>query len=124
LANNHPRRPADGRPDGDAEIRVSALSLHAEYFVPQGFHGVMATPVLANGNHCGVLVAFGSQRRGDFEEPDIAELAGLATHFSRAVGLRLDRVRLMDELNVQHNVLDDFENGILLLDTTLRVSRR
>jgi len=96
-------------------------ALHAEYFVPQGFHSVMAAPVLANGRHCGVVVAFGSRRRGDFEERDLVELAGLAGHLSRAIGLRLDRARLAEDLRARNLVLDDAPDGVLLLDAMLRV---
>ena len=114
-----------GRPMADQMVMPKAeflrSALHAEYFVPQGFHSVMAAPVLANGSHCGVVVAFGSRRRGDFEEPDLAELAGLAGHLSRAIGLRLDRARLVEDLHARNHILDDAPDGIVLLDSTLRV---
>jgi len=97
-------------------------ALHAEYFVPQGFHSVMAAPVLANGSHCGVVVAFGSRRRGDFDEPYLAELAGLAGHLSRAIGLRLDCARLTEDLHARNHVLDDAPDGILLLDKHIKTS--
>jgi DNA-binding CsgD family transcriptional regulator len=96
-------------------------ALHAEYFVPQGFHSVMAAPVLASDNHCGVVVGFGDRQRGDFEAPDLAELAGLAAHLSRAISLRLDRMRLAADLEARGHVLDDVEDGMVLLDATLRV---
>jgi hypothetical protein len=53
-----------GRPMADQMVMSKAeflcSALHAEYLVPQGFHSVMAAPVLANGSHCGVVVAFGT----------------------------------------------------------------
>ena len=59
-----------GRPLADQMVMPKPeflrSALHAEYFVPQGFRSVMAAPVLANGSHCGVMVAFGSRQRGDF----------------------------------------------------------
>jgi GAF domain-containing protein/DNA-binding CsgD family transcriptional regulator len=114
-----------GRPLADQMVMPKAeflrSALHAEYFVPQGFHSVMAAPVLANGSHSGVVVAFGSRRRGDFEEPDLAELEDLASHLSRAISLRLDRTRLMEDLHARNHVLDDAPDGILLLDAALGV---
>jgi DNA-binding CsgD family transcriptional regulator len=114
-----------GRPMADQMVMPKPeflrSALHAEYFVPQGFHSVMAAPVLANGSHCGVLVAFGSRRRGDFEEPDLAGLESVANHLSRAIGLRLERARLMEDLHARNHVMDDAPDGILLLDEMLRV---
>jgi DNA-binding CsgD family transcriptional regulator/GAF domain-containing protein len=114
-----------GRPMADQMVTPKPgflrSALHAEDFVPQGFHSVMAAPVLANGSHCGVVVAFGSRGRGDFEASDLAELDGLASHLSRAIGLRLDRARLIEDLQARNHVLDDAPDGVLLLDATLRV---
>jgi DNA-binding CsgD family transcriptional regulator len=66
-------------------------------------------------------VAFGGNARSDFEERDLDDLAGLARHLSRALSLRLDRVRLMEDLAARNRVLDDGEDGIVLLDGSLRV---
>jgi DNA-binding CsgD family transcriptional regulator len=114
-----------GRPMADHMVMPKSeflrSALHAEYFVPQGFHSVMAAPVLASDNHCGVVVGFGDRQRGDFEAPDLAELADLADHLSRAISLRLDRMRLAADLEARGHVLDDVEDGMVLLDAKLRV---
>jgi len=96
-------------------------ALHAEWFVPQGFHSVMAAPVMANGSHCGVVVAFGGRARGDFEALDLDQLGRLGRHLSQALSLRLDRMRLADALQARNHVLDELADGVLLLDKDCRV---
>ena len=114
-----------GRPTADQMVMPKSefvrTPLHAEWFVPQGFHSVMAAPVLANGDHCGVVVAFGSERRGDFEAAELSLLAGIAGHLSQAIGLRLDRVRLTEALRARDDVLEDMDDGILFLSGQLQV---
>jgi DNA-binding CsgD family transcriptional regulator len=96
-------------------------ALYSEWFAPQDFHSVMAAPVMTNGSHCGVVVTFGSKQRGEFDETDLGHLAGLARHLSRALALRLDRMRLMDELQVRNRCLDEVSEGVLLLDGKFHV---
>ncbi|MGH7154330.1 MAG: GAF domain-containing protein [Acetobacteraceae bacterium] len=96
-------------------------ALHAEWFVPQGFHSVMAAPVMARGSHCGVVVTFGSEQRGDFDDADLDRLAHLARHLSRALGLRLDRARLAAEFGTGNQALDELTEGVLLLDGKYRL---
>jgi PAS domain-containing protein len=95
--------------------------LYAEWFAPQGFHGVMAAPILARGSLSGVVVAFCSKSRTDFAESDLDLLAGFAPHLGRAVWLRLERDRSLAELNANRQILDDAEDAVLLLDSGLQV---
>ncbi len=114
-----------GRPMADhmvvpkSEFLRSAL--YAEWFVPQGFHSVMAAPVMANGSHSGVVVTFGSKQRGDFGGADLEWLGRLAKHFSRALGLRLDRIRLYNELQARNQVFDELNEDVFLLDGIFKV---
>jgi PAS domain-containing protein len=95
--------------------------LYAEWFAPQGFHGVIAAPILARDSLSGVVVAFCSKSRTDFAEEDLDLLAGFAPHLGRAVWLRLERERFLAELNANRQILDDTEDAVLLLDSGLRV---
>ncbi len=114
-----------GRPMADHMVLPKSeflrSALYAEWFVPQGFHSVMAAPVMANGSHSGVVVTFGSRRRSDFDEDDLEWLGRLARHFSRALGLRLDRIRLEEELRARQNAFDELNEGVLLLDAAFKV---
>jgi GAF domain-containing protein len=84
-----------GRPMADWMVmpksELVASPLYAEWFVPQGFHGVMAAPILARENLSGVVVAFRGKSRSDFAESDLDLLSGFALHLGRAVWLRLER---------------------------------
>ena len=114
-----------GRPMADQMVMPKSeflrSALHAEWFVPQGFHSVMAAPVMAKGSHSGVVVTFGSKQRDDFDAADLEQLGGLARHLSRALGLRLDRTRLIDELHTRNEILERRSDGVFLLDGKLRV---
>jgi DNA-binding CsgD family transcriptional regulator len=95
--------------------------LYAEWFAPQGFHGVMAAPILARDSLSGVVVAFCSESRTDFAESDLNLLAGFAPHLGRAVWLRIEREGVLAELNANRQILDDTEDPVLLLDSGLQV---
>jgi PAS domain-containing protein len=95
--------------------------LYEEWFAPQGFHGVMAAPVLARESLSGVVVAFCSKRRGDFAEGDLDLLAGFAPHLGRAVVLRLERAQFLADLRADQQILDETDDALLLLDAELQV---
>jgi PAS domain-containing protein len=95
--------------------------LYAEWFAPQGFHGVIAAPILARESLSGVVVAFCSKSRSDFSESDLDLLAGFAPHLGRAVSLRLERERFLAELRADRQILDDSDDAVLLLDNELQV---
>jgi PAS domain-containing protein len=98
-----------------------ASPLYAEWFAPQGFHGVMAAPILGRESLSGVVVAFCSKRRSDFAEEDLDLLAGFAPRLGRAVSLRLEREQFLADLNANRQILDDTEDAVLPLDGRLRV---
>jgi len=114
-----------GRPMADWMVmpksELVGSPLYAEWFAPQGFHGVMAAPILARENLSGVVVAFCSKSRRDFAESDLDLLSGFAPHLGRAVWLRLERERFLAELNADRQILDDTEDAVLLLDNELQV---
>jgi len=114
-----------GRPMADWMVmpksELVASPLYTEWFVPQGFHGVMAAPILARESLSGVVVAFCGKRRGDFAEADVNLLAGFAPHLGRAVSMRLEREQLLGELHVNRQLLDQAEDAVLLLDRELQV---
>jgi PAS domain-containing protein len=113
------------RPMGDWMVmpksELVGSPLYAEWFAPQGFHGVMAAPILARESLSGVVVAFCSKSRSDFSESDFDLLAGFAPHLGRAVSLRLERERFLAELNANRQILDDSDDAVLLLDNELQV---
>jgi PAS domain-containing protein len=114
-----------GRPMADWMVmpksELVGSPLYAEWFAPQGFHGVMAAPILARENLSGVVVAFCSKRRSDFAESDLDLLAAFAPHLGRAVWLRLERDGFLADLRADRQILDDSENAVLLLDGGLQV---
>jgi DNA-binding CsgD family transcriptional regulator len=114
-----------GRPMTDwmvmAKSELHRSALYAEWFAPQGFHGVMAAPMLARASLSGVVVAFCSENRGDFEEADLKYLADLAPHLGRAVALHLEREQLLTDLSASRKFFEDAEQAVLLLDADLRV---
>jgi PAS domain-containing protein len=114
-----------GRPMADWMVMPKSelvdSPLYTEWFAPQGFHGVMAAPILAHESLSGVVVAFCSKSRRDFSESDLDLLAGLAPHLGRAVSLRLERERFLAEVRADRQILDDSEDAVLLLDGELRV---
>jgi GAF domain-containing protein len=79
-----------GRPMADWMVmpksELVASPLHSEWFARQGFHGVMAAPILARDSLSGVVIAFCSKNRSDFAEEDLDLLAGFAPHLGRVVG--------------------------------------
>jgi PAS domain-containing protein len=113
------------RPMGDWMVmpkpELVGSPLYAEWFAPQGFHGVMAAPILARASVSGVVVAFCGKRHGDFAEGDLDLLAGFAPHLGRALWLRLERERFLAELNANRQILDDSDDAVLLLDNELQV---
>ena len=114
-----------GRPMADWMVmpksELVASPLYAEWFAPQGFHGVMAAPIVARESLSGVVVAFCEKRRGDFAVSDINLLAGFAPHLGRAVELRLEREQFLAELHASRQLLDQAEDAVLLLDGELQV---
>jgi PAS domain-containing protein len=114
-----------GRPMADWMVmpksELVASPLYAEWFAPQGFHGVMAAPILARESLSGVVVAFCGKSRSDFAESDLNLLTCFAPHLGRAVGVRLERERFLAELNANRRILDDRNDAVLLLDDELQV---
>lgn len=114
-----------GRPMADWMVmpksELVGSPLYAEWFAPQGFHGVMAAPILARDSLSGVVVAFCSKSRIDFGESDLDLMAGFAPHLGRAVGRRLERERSIADLRADRQILDHAEDAVLLLDGGLQV---
>jgi PAS domain-containing protein len=114
-----------GRPMADWMVmpksELMRSPLYDEWFAPQGFHGVMAAPVLARQTLSGVVVAFCSKRRREFAESDLDLLAGFAPHLGRAIWLRLERERFLADLRADRQLLDEMDDAILLLDGELQV---
>lgn len=114
-----------GRPMADWMVMPKSTlvgsPLYSEWFAPQAFHGVMAAPVIGRLSLSGVVVAFNSKRRGDFEQDDLDDLADFAPHLGRAVALRFEREQLLADLSAAKRFLDDNRRGVLLLDAELRV---
>jgi DNA-binding CsgD family transcriptional regulator/PAS domain-containing protein len=95
--------------------------LYADWFRPQGFHSVMAHPALFEESASAVVVAFREKQLGDFEPADLACLGRFASHFRRALSLRLDRERLAEALSSADRMLDQLGDGVLLIDRALRL---
>jgi DNA-binding CsgD family transcriptional regulator len=102
----------------DAFVRTE---LYADWFVPQGFHGVMACPILFKENASAVVVAFREKRRGDFESADLAQIGRFAGHFGRALGIRLDRERTAEEFTAARLMLDEIADAILVVGFDVRL---
>jgi PAS domain-containing protein len=81
----------------------------------------MAAPILSRESLSGVVVAFCSKSRTEFAEEDLDLLAGFAPHLGRAVSLRLERERFLQDLLANRQILNDTEDAVLLLDSGLRV---
>jgi DNA-binding CsgD family transcriptional regulator/PAS domain-containing protein len=113
------RRMADWMVMPKSELVDSPL--YSEWFAPQGFHGVMAAPIVARKSLSGVVVAFCSRSRGDFAERDVKLLAGFAPHLGRAVSMCLEREQFLAELHAFHQLLDQAEDAVLLLNGELQV---
>ncbi len=90
--------------------------LYADWFRPQGFHGVMAAPALFKNKASAVLVTFRDRRREDFERADLKKISGLAYHFGRALSMRLDRQQTEQEFAGAKIVLDEIPDAILFVD--------
>jgi DNA-binding CsgD family transcriptional regulator len=90
--------------------------LYADWFRPQGFNGVMAAPALFKNKASVVLVTFGDRRRDDFERADLKKIGGLAHHFGRALGMRLDREQAQQEFAGAMAVLDEIPDAILFVE--------
>jgi DNA-binding CsgD family transcriptional regulator len=114
-----------GRPMADWMVMLKSELVHSplyeEWFAPQGFHGVMAAPILAHKNLSGVVVAFCGKSRGDFAESDVKLLANFAPHLGRAVSMRLEREQFLAELQANRQLLDQAEDAVLVLDGKLQV---
>jgi DNA-binding CsgD family transcriptional regulator/PAS domain-containing protein len=95
--------------------------LYADWFRPQGFHGVMAFPTLFKESASAVVVAFRDRSLGDFESDDLAALGRFAGHFRRALTIRLDRERAAEELAAANLMLDDVPDAVLLIEHDLRL---
>jgi hypothetical protein len=90
--------------------------LYADWFRPQGFHGVMAAPALFKSKASAVLVTFRDRRREDFERGDLKKISGLAYHFGQALSLRLHREQAEQEFAGAKIVLDEIPDAILFVD--------
>jgi len=90
--------------------------LYADWFRPQGFHGVMAAPALFKNKASAVLVTFRDRLREDFERVDLKKISGLAYHFGRALSMRLDREQAEQEFAAARFVLDEIPDAILFVD--------
>jgi hypothetical protein len=95
--------------------------LYADWFVPQGFHGVMACPILFKESASAVVVAFRDKRRGNFEAADLEKLGLFAGHFGRALGIRLDRERTAEEFAAAKLMLDEIPDAILMVGFDVRL---
>jgi len=114
-----------GRPMTDSMIMTKSdfrrSSMYTDWFQPQGFDGVMAAPVLADRTHSGVIVAFSGSRREDFDVSDLRLLTDLTPHLGLSLRLRLDRMRITQDLSANNHILDECYEAFVLLNADFHV---
>ena len=103
------------------KAEFTRTELFADWFRPQSFHGVMAHPALNRDTASSVLVAFRSPSQGEFEASDLTAIGGFASHFGRALGVRLELERMARELFLVNQILDDLPRGVFLVDRSLKL---
>jgi DNA-binding CsgD family transcriptional regulator len=113
------------RPLTDQTVMTKAAfvrtELFTDWFVPQGFHSVMAVPILFKESASAIIVALGDRSRGDFEAADMSELGRFADHFGRALSIRLNQERTADDLAAANLILEDMREAVLLVDRDVRL---
>ena len=95
--------------------------LYADWFAPQGFHGVMAHPALFKDAASAVVVAFRARSQGDFEDRDLKSVGRFASHFGRALSIRLELERTARDLALVNAILDAIGDAIVLIDRVRRL---